>query len=142
MSILPKKAVTRPSGRIATQESSSVGRSGGLPPLDWARASPMKAGPAAETMSAPDAFRNSRRESGRAVRVFMIVSSRHLRLSALDRAQDGNMGPAAALQAGERFAQLGVARLRVLVQISRRSHDPAVDAVAALRHLLLDVGGL
>src|SRR6267378_7169005 len=136
MSILPKKAVTRPSGRIATQESSSVGRSGGLPPLDWARASPMKAGPADETMSAPDAFRNSRRESGRAVRVFMIVSSRHLRLSALDRAQDGNVRPTAALESGESFPDLGVGRFRLLFQERRRGHDPAVDAVAALRHLL------
>src|ERR1700704_4613916 len=139
MSILPKKAVTRPSGRIATQESSSVGTSGGLPPADWASTSPMKIGPAAETISAPEAFRNSRRES---MRSFMVVSSGHLRLSALDRAQDGDVRPAAAFQPCERFAQLGVARLWVLVQVGRRGHDPAVDAVAALRHLLLDVGGL
>src|SRR5882762_448426 len=141
MSILPKKAVARPSGVIATQESSLVGRRGGLPP-GWARALPMKAGPAAETTSAPEAFRNSRRESGKSTREFIVVSSGHLRLSALDRAQDGDVRPAAALEARERFAQLRVARLRVLVQVGRRGHDPAVDAVAALRHLLLYVGGL
>src|SRR5712664_4701392 len=75
MSILPKKAVTLPSGRIATQESSSVGTSGGLTPAAvCATASPMNAGPPAEIMSAPEAFRNSRRESDRSRRAFMSFS--------------------------------------------------------------------
>src|SRR5438046_1009141 len=78
MSILPKKALTRPLGRIATQESSSLGRSGGLLPGETAAVcasvSPVKAGPAAETTSAPEAFRNSRRESDRSMRAFMSFS--------------------------------------------------------------------
>src|SRR5712691_13399111 len=105
MSILPKKAVTRPSGRIATQESSSVGRSGGLTLADAsARASPTSAEPVAETIRAPEAFRNSRRGSCMSMRAFMIVSSGHLLLGALDRAHDGHVRGTAALEPGERFA--------------------------------------
>src|SRR5215471_2855604 len=137
MSILPKKAVTRPSGATATQESSSVGERGGLVPpgAACASASSKNTGPAAVTNSAPEALRNSRRERG----AFMVVSSGHLRLGALDCAQDGNVRPAAALESRERVAQLSVARLGVLLQVRGRGHDPAVDAIAALRHLLLDV---
>src|SRR5215471_17835832 len=140
MSILPKKAVTRPSGATATHESSSVGTSAGLLSMEpvtepdaerCARASPA----AALTINAPEALRNSRREIG----AFMIVSSGHLRLGALDCAQNRHVRSAAALQAGQRVAQLAFARLGILFQVRGRGHDPAVDAVAALRHLLLDV---
>src|SRR2546422_2338302 len=133
MSILPKKACTRPSGSTATQESSSVGTSGGLPAVTCASAS-VSGGAANETTSAPEVFRNSRR-----VRVVMMCSSRHAALRALDGAQDGHMRAAAALEPGQGVAQLRVARFRVLLEISRGRHDPAVDAVAALRHLLLYV---
>src|SRR2546429_7787246 len=133
MSILPKKACTRPSGSIAHQESSSVGTSGGLPAVICAAAS-VSGGAANETTSAPEVFRNSRR-----VRVVMMFSSRHAGLRALDGAQDGHVGSAAALEPGEGVAQLRVARLRVLLEVSRGGHHPAVDAVAALRHLLLDI---
>ena len=37
---------------------------------------------------------------------------------------------------------LGVGRLLVVAQECGGGHDPAVDAIAALRHLLLDIGGL
>src|SRR5215471_4181897 len=140
MSILPKKAVTRPSGATATHESSSVGTSAGLLSMEpvtepdaerCARASPA----AALTINAPEALRNSRREIG----AFMVVSSGHLRLGALDSAQDRHVRSAAAFQAGQRVAQLAFARLGVLLQVRGCGHDPAVDAVAALRHLLLDV---
>src|SRR5256885_7935294 len=74
MSILPKKAVTRPSGVIATQESSSVGTSGGFAPAAvCASASPMKAGPAAVTIRAPDALRNSRRGRGGVMVVSLAI---------------------------------------------------------------------
>src|SRR2546422_7121184 len=85
MSILPKKACTRPSGSTATQESSSVGTSGGLPALTCASA-PVTGGAANETTSAPELFRNSRR-----VRVVMMFSSRQAGLRALDGAQDGHV---------------------------------------------------
>src|SRR5882762_8554087 len=133
MSILPKKACTRPSGSTATQESSSVGTSGGLPAVICATA-PVIGGTVNETTSAPEVFRNSRR-----VRVVMVFSSRHAGLRALDGAQDGHVRSAAALEPGEGVAQLRVARFRVLLEIGRGGHYPAIDAVAALRHLLLDI---
>src|SRR5712664_249718 len=136
MSILPKKAFTRPSGRTAIQESSSVGTSGGLPAVVCARTSLVE-NEEEQTTNAPLAFRNSRRDTD-----VISPSSRHLRLRALDSAQDRHVGAAAAFQAGERVAQLGVARFGVLPQDRGGGHDPAVDAVAALRHLLRDVGGL
>src|SRR5437879_3475846 len=52
------------------------------------------------------------------------------------------MRRAAAHEPGKRVPDLGIGRLRLLFQERRRGHDPAVDAVAALRHLLFDVGGL
>ncbi len=52
------------------------------------------------------------------------------------------MGAAAALQSFERRLDLGFGRLLLVAQERRGCHDPAVDAVAALRHLLLDIGGL
>src|SRR5256886_2941799 len=133
MSILPKKACTRPSGSTATQESSSVGASAGLPAVTCASA-PVIGGAANETTSAPEVFRNSRR-----VRGVMMFSSRPAGLRALDGAQDGHVRSAAALEPGEGVAQLRVARLRGLLEVSRGGHHPAVDAVAALRHLLLDI---
>src|SRR3989449_9478322 len=133
MSILPKKACTRPSGSTAIQESSSVGTSAGLPAATCASA-PVIGGAANETTRAPEVFRNSRR-----VRVVMMFSSRQAGLRALDGAQDGHGRSAAALEPGEGVAQLRVARFRVLLEVSRGGHQPAVDAVAALRHLLLDI---
>src|ERR1700704_1526385 len=133
MSILPKKACTRPSGSTATQESSSVGTSGGLPAPTCASAS-VSGGAANETTRAPEVFRNSRR-----VRGVLMFSSRQAGLRALDGAQDGHVRSAAALEPGEGIAQLSVARFRVLLEVGRRGHHPAVDAVAALRHLLLDI---
>src|SRR5499427_5877137 len=50
------------------------------------------------------------------------------------------MRAAAALEPGEGVLDLGVGRLLLLIEQRRRGHDPAVDAVAALRHLLLDIG--
>ena len=42
----------------------------------------------------------------------------------------------------ERAADLLVGRLLVVAQEGRRGHDPAVDAVGALRHLFLHISGL
>src|SRR3982750_4895289 len=92
---------------------------------------------AAEMTSAPEVFRNSRRVS-----MVMRVLLRHVALRALDGAQDGNMRTAAALEARERLAQLGIARLRAFFQERGRGHDPAIHAVATLRHLFGDIGRL
>src|SRR5213594_3066349 len=50
------------------------------------------------------------------------------------------MRSAAALEAGERILDLVLGRLLLLVEESGGRHDPAIDAVAALRHLFLDIG--
>src|SRR5262245_64001278 len=50
------------------------------------------------------------------------------------------MRAAAALEAGERVLDLVLGRLFLLVEEGGGCHDPAVDAVAALRHLFLDIG--
>src|SRR3954464_7675692 len=137
MSILPKKACTRPLGSTAIQESSSPGTRFCLA-AESSFAIDSSKGTRTETTSAPLACRNSRREIG----AFMFCPSGHALLRTLDGAQDGYVGAAAALEAGKRIAQLGVARFRILLQDRGGGHDPAVDAVAALRHLLFDVGGL
>src|SRR5262245_59659357 len=140
MSILPKKALTLPSGRIAIQESSSPGTRAGLADAAaCASASPTNDGTLAETMSAPVDFRNSRRERERSMRAFMAASLCERRLRALDRAQDRDVSAAAALEARQRLAELRVRRPGVFLEHGGSGHDPAVDAVAALRHLLLDV---
>src|SRR5262249_58200670 len=66
--------------------------------------------------------------------------STHHRGRAVDRGKDAHMRAEAALEAGERLSDLGVGRLLGLIEECGRRHEPAVDAVAALRHLLLHVG--
>src|SRR5260370_20577432 len=62
--------------------------------------------------------------------------SAHHRRRALDRAQDTHVRSAAALEAGERLFDLSVGWFLVLIEERGRGHDPAADAVAALRNLL------
>src|SRR5258708_4810329 len=50
------------------------------------------------------------------------------------------MRAAAAFEAGEPGTDLGIARMRIVGEERGRRHDPAIDAVAALRHLLVDPG--
>ena len=52
------------------------------------------------------------------------------------------MRAAPAFHSGQRFPDLRLGRLFVVAQECGGGHEPAIDAVAALRHLLLDVGGL
>src|SRR3954453_3898282 len=95
-----------------------------------------------DTTSAPPALSIARRENCAAFSCLVMVRppSTHHRRRALDRAQDAHMRAAAAFEAGERVLDLGIVRLLVLVEQRRRRHDPAVDAIAALRHLLFDIG--
>src|SRR5438045_6885148 len=72
----------------------------------------------------------------------MMRSSTHHRGGAFDGAQDAQMRAAAAFQSGQRIVDLGLARLLVVAQERRGGHEPAVDAVTALRHPFLDVRGL
>ena len=53
---------------------------------------------------------------------------------------DAVVGAAAAEIAGERLAHVGFGRLRLAVEQLLGRHDHAVDAVAALRRLLVDEG--
>ena len=52
------------------------------------------------------------------------------------------MRPAAALEAREPIADLLLGRVGRVAQQRRRRHDPAIEAVAALRRLLLNEGKL
>src|ERR1700683_3096271 len=61
---------------------------------------------------------------------------------ALDGAQDRHVRAAPAFQSFERRLDLRFGRLLLVAEKRRRRHDPTVDAVAALRNLLLDIGGL
>src|ERR1700751_2978617 len=123
--------------------------SGGLAPCAKASltASAVSSGTAVpiETTSAPPALRSERRETEKCVALsilVMIAPSTHHRRCALDRAQDAHVGAAAALEAGERVLDLRLGRLLVLIEERGRGHDPAIDAIAALRHLLFDVSRL
>src|ERR1700722_5963318 len=60
----------------------------------------------------------------------------------LDGTKDRHMRAAPALQPFERRLDPRFGRLLLVVEKRRRRHDPAIDAVAALRDLFLDVGGL
>ena len=52
------------------------------------------------------------------------------------------MGAATALEAGEGLADLRVGGLRRFFEQRDRGHDPAVEAIAALRNLFGDIGFL
>src|SRR5215831_9306278 len=93
--------------------------------------------PARRRLSAANA---GRRSAWRCLVWSLSPPSTHHRGGALDRAQDAHMRAAAALEAGERLSDLRVGRLLGLIEECGRRHDPAVDAVAALRHLLFHVG--
>src|SRR5262249_912028 len=95
--------------------------------------------PARRPLSAANAGRR-RRTAWRFLVWSLSPPSTHHRRGALDRAQDAHMRAAAALEAGERLPDLGVGRLLGLIEERGRRHDPAVDAVTALRDLLLHVG--
>src|SRR5919198_772926 len=145
MSILPKKAETLPSALTAMKDESWSGVSGGLVAVACAKASPMPStvsspiGAPIETTSAPAPLNSERREMLFSILVMFASLAHHLG-RALDRAQDADMRPATALEAGERVLDLVLGRLLLLVEQGGCCHHPAVDAIAALRHLFLDVG--
>src|SRR5512143_4135174 len=118
---------------MARNESTSVRASGLADPCPCA---PVDEPASAKlTMRAPEPSRASRRE----IWMFMCAS---LSRRALDGAHDAGMGAAAAKVVGERNLDGGFGRLLVLREESRRLHNHSVDAVAALRGLLVDKGFL
>src|SRR5262249_37538565 len=92
-----------------------------------------------ETTSAPAPLSSVRRERLFSILV-MVTSSAHHLAAAPDRAQNADMRPATAFQTGERVLDLVLGRLLLLIEQGGGRHDPAVDAVAALRHLFLHIG--
>src|SRR5262245_19216869 len=131
-STLPQNTVTRLSGPIVSQESvASFATDFG------ARSALAAAGPVAPniekpTARTPVAFRKCRRSNeGFALGVVMAAPSSRPR-RALDGGADASMGPAAAEIAGERLADLRLARVLVRREQRGRAHDHAVHAVAAL----------
>src|SRR4029078_3389575 len=123
--------VTLPVLSIARKESTSVRASGLAAPCACAPAD--EPASAKLTMRAPEPSRASRRE----IWMFMCAS---LSRRALDGAHDARMGSAAAKVVGKRILDGCFGRLLVLGEESRRLHDHSVDAVAALRGLLVDKG--
>src|SRR5580700_10176941 len=134
-----------PSPLTAMYEESWSGVSGGLAAIAIASSAACAsvAGAPIETTSAPPALRIARREKIADLScLVMALSSTHHRGRALDGAQDGHVCTAAALQPGQCVADLGVGRLLLVAQERRRRHDPAIDAITALRHFFLDISGL
>src|ERR1700676_4989280 len=78
--------------------------------------------------------------------LFLVLSwrspSTHHLSGTLDRLENADVSTATALQSGQRVLDLRFARLLFIAQEGGCGHQPAVDAVAALRHLLLDVSHL
>src|SRR5437870_1471727 len=71
-----------------------------------------------------------------------ISSPAHLAGRAQDGFDDAVMRPAAAEVGFQRSAHVLLGRMRIAVQQFLRAHDHAVDAIAALRRLLLHKGAL
>ena len=82
------------------------------------------------------------RAAGETGLLHVVVMSASLPRCQHDRAQHAHMGAAAAEIAVERGANIGFGRLRFFAQQGGGAHDHAAGAIAALRHLLLDEGGL
>src|ERR1700722_9129481 len=94
-----------------------------------------------ETTKAPAPVRTERRERVTSWLILIIPSAHHSG-GAFDRLQDAHMRAAAAFQRLQRVFDLSIRRLLLVVQERGGGHDPAVHAVAALRHLFLDIDDL
>src|SRR5215470_17069370 len=96
-----------------------------------------------ETTSAPPDLSMARREKAAGFSNFVMASSStHHCGCALDGAHDAHVSTAPAFQALQRGLDLSICRLLLVPQEGGGRHDPAVDAVATLRHLLFHIGGL
>jgi len=104
----------------------------------------MPTGMPTDTTKAPPAISTVRRENAADFSILVMFASTQPIISAarLTARRILTWVPQRHLRAGERLLDLGFGRLLLVVQERGRRHDPAVDAVAALRHLLFDVGGL
>ena len=139
-STLPLKTVIEPSAAMTSHESSwFAGGGSGDGRIGGAATSVARAEREADDQESACAVRKSRRES-------VIASHRRLRCwstrcscrRAFDRAHDPHVRSAAAEVAVQRRANLRARRLLVARDERRGRHDHPVDAVAALRGLLVD----
>src|SRR4051794_37266971 len=123
-----------PFGSIARKESTSVSASG-FGPAPCARVS--AGGPAKQKLTTrpPLPLRMSRRETC----MFMAASPSCIR-RANDRFDNAGMRSAPTQIIGERVLHLRFSRFPGRSKECSRLHDHPVDAVAALRRLLLDEG--
>src|SRR5207247_991307 len=133
MSTLPVYIVTTPSLPTARKLSTWSGATG-LPAA--ALCAPTVGARLNDTTSAPVPTRNSRRVVSR---VAMSGPLAHEGGRALDGGDDPLVRPAAAEVVAERLADLAVGGAGLPgAEKGRRLHDHPVDAVAALRGLLVD----
>src|SRR6266545_4302472 len=133
-STLPLNMVIEPSALTARKASTSFGSSTrGAARCAAAERNAFGPTNAKPTVSAP-VLSTVRRETWRWNWAFMSASLR----DAHDGGEHAHLRPAAAQIAFQCGADLAFARLLVLCQQSRRAHDHAVGAIAALRHLLVD----
>ena len=93
-------------------------------------------GPPNETTSAPPVRSRERRE------ILPMVASPYARAARVMARRIERYEPQPAFQAGQPIADVGFGGVRLIAQQRRRGHDPAVQAIAALRCLFLDEGRL
>src|SRR6185295_833792 len=98
-------------------------------------------GIAIATASAPDASRNTRRVKQASSSSGGFIALRALR-GAFDGTEGGAVGAAAADQVRERGFDLLIGGMRFFLQQRGGGHDPAIDAVGALRNLFFEPSGL
>src|SRR5208282_610617 len=139
-STLPQNTVTVPSPFTARKASTSlVSSTRGAPGAPCAEALVRRPVSAEPTVSAPP-LRTARREK-RDVLTGAFISA-PLSRCRHDRAQGPHMRPTAAEVHIEGRANVALAGFPFFGQQCGRAHDHAARAVAALRHLLIDEGGL
>src|SRR5207253_6806431 len=143
MSTLPTKRVTEPSACTARNESTASGasdlpRKRSAPATVWAEARPTPSSPSPTTRT-PPAARKLRREMLSAA---TSPPSRGRRSGAQHGANHAGVAAAAAEVAGEGLPHLLLARPARPREEGARGHDHAGRAIAALRSLLGDEGGL
>src|SRR5579884_2600882 len=129
-------------------DESWSGVSGGLAPCAYALPMPKTVsaaiGAPTDTTRAPPPMSTARRERAVVFSNFVMAHppSAHHFCGAFDRFHDADVRPAAALDPGQRILDLGLGGISLARQEIGGCHDPSIDAVTALRHLLLDVCGL
>src|SRR3989442_5140272 len=145
ISALPVKTRTDPSRSTRSHASNRLG-GGEVGAGDWARScgaieestrlNPISRPPASLTKSRLEMPGATRR--GWRSRTIRLCLARRLTRRAVHGSENSHVAAAAAHEALERRAHLGVGRPGTLVQQRLRRHHPAVQAVPALECLFVD----